>query len=371
MLYCQLRVRSPSSSGFLGLTFCFRSIASRLGTPFAIKPSHVILSQVAEGHSSTYPEPFLSQLRLVNVARKAVTALGDYEYSADGALPDCLPVVEALETELVGLSMRFRVTWPDFVEILYNAQLLQLYSFTLDRERLATQASRADVAFKSIFGKAQSACLRILILASKSDRSAYWPTYIKHAVFYGMAFGLPLANLDSQVSHQRFELLRRLRDCIPVMKSWSMFATDHWSRLSSHIAFLRNKIEQADRGQPSTIKLAGSPIIKDRQTEQERSITPFVRSRMASNLMYDIVWTGKHESMREENARHQTTLRTDRGEHSFGTSEPTALNSSADLVDMVELNPALDDFTSSENWVGPPFLGFDIFADWQNLIDNG
>ncbi|KAH8671534.1 fungal-specific transcription factor domain-containing protein [Xylariales sp. PMI_506] len=344
------------------------AVASKLGLPSTVKPGHAVLSTIARSRLSLIAEPLIGELSLTYVGTKALAALGDNEYASDGMLPDCLPVVRAFESELIDIHERFTSTWPQYLELFYYAQLLQLYSFVLVSKVSTNQMMQIDAASNEIYGKAVSCCTRLSSIASsKTQESRFWPAFMKYSILYGVIFAIPLANMEDHGSPQRNELLHGLQDGIILMKSWSLFEKDHWSRISSHATFLLRKLKQANQSQddPPVIISGVSTISGQRSMQDKKLRLMSVTSRMAASVLYDTLWTGKRGARREEQLRAQkaqaTTL-----EESSPILPGSIPNGQEDSSSNDNFDSFLDTFAFGDDWGNPDFL--DISADWLSMV---
>lgn len=336
-------------------------MTSKLGTPSTIRPGHAVLSEIAEGTFSTIPEPLISELHLMSLASKASSALGDHEYSSSGILPDCLAMVRCFETDFMQLSERFKHRWGLETQILFHTQMLHLYSFALDSANTTDPLSRADVGVNEIYGKAFTTVLQLLrLVVSASNASSYWPVLIRYSVMYGIVIAIPVANLEVIGSPQRQELVSAIQEASVVMKSWSMFDRDHFTRVAVHVDWLNRKIQRADQGHAEApFTILGVPVTRSQELGQSRKLTFSVKSRMATSIMYDVIWTAKYG----EQARKQATnLPTDTGDFSAMND----LQMTGGDINLNELPLTMDDFAFTDGWNNSGFL--DIFADWQGLI---
>ena len=317
-----------------------------------------MLAELAQGTLSMVPEPLISVLHITYLANKAQTALGDDDYSQSGVLPNCLTQVRAFEAEAMQLRERFKHKWGPETHLLYLSHLLHLYSFALDSPLVRNDISQTDVEVDIIYAKAYDAALQLCRAAASAPTSNNcWPAFVKYAVMYALLFAIPMANIEPHGSSQRKQLIDAIRDGLSVMRSWSMFEKDHFSRVSGHVDWLLRKLEEADRGRAnSTVSISGNPVTAAANASQKKNRLRFsVKSRMATNIMYETIWTAKYGARAEEQARNSI----------FTAPTPTQTMPTNQL-DMPALEGTMDNFVFTDGWENSGFL--DIFADWQSLI---
>jgi hypothetical protein len=176
---------------------------------------------------------------------------------------------------------------------------------------------------------------------------------------YALLFAIPLANIEAHGSSQRKALVDAIRDGVLVMRSWSMFEKDHFSRVSGHVDWLLRKLEDADRGRASsTFSISGNTIAAaGNGSGRKRRLMFSVKSRMATNIMYETIWTAKYGAKAEQ-ARS----------NSLFSSAPTPSQAipATSQLDMPVMDGTMDNFVFTDGWENSGFL--DIFADWQSLI---
>ncbi|KIW08424.1 hypothetical protein, variant [Verruconis gallopava] len=332
-------------------------VTAKLGTPATIKPGHAVLSELAQGTLSVVPEPLISQLHLAYLANKAQTALGDDDYSQSGIMPNCLTAVRAFEAEAAQLRERFKHKWGTETQLLYLSHLQHLYSFALDASSMRGDVSQVDVEIDLLYAKAYDVALQSCRAAAAATGSNNcWPVFVKYSVMYGLLFAIPLANIEPLGSSQRKQLIDAIRDGLVVMRSWSMYEKDHFSRVSGHIDWLLHKLEDADRGRAlSTVTISGNSTTEAANGGKKKRLKFSVKSRMATNIMYETIWTAKYGAKAEEQARSNI----------FPT--PTVSQAlPASQLEIPALNGTLDNFVFTDGWENSGFL--DIFADWQSLV---
>jgi len=197
-----------------------------------------------------------------------------------------------------------------------------------------------------------------------SNVSNYWPVLIRYSVLYGLVIAIPLANLEDPGSAQREDLVSAIREVSSVMKSWSKFEKDHFTRVALHVDWLNRKLQHADRGEIETpFNILGVPIAPSHDHSRGKRLTFAVKSRMATSMMYDVVWTAKYGAKAEEQERKQASTMP-ANSASFPIIGDLQVSSSA--LDMNGLPLPVDDFAFTDGWNDSGFL--DIFADWQGLI---
>jgi hypothetical protein len=222
---------------------------------------------------------------------------------------------------------------------------------------MTNEVSQVDVEVDIVYAKAYNTALQLCHLAAAAPASNNcWPAFVKYSVLYGLLFAIPLANIEPLGSSQRKQLIEAVRDGLGVMRSWSMFEKDHFSRVSGHVDWLLHKLDDADRGRASsTVTISGNSTTDAGNVGKKRRLRFSVKSRMATNIMYETIWTAKYGAKGEEQARNQL----------FPAPSPSQTLPTNQL-DMPTLDPTLDNFVFTDGWENSGFL--DIFADWQSLI---
>lgn len=333
-------------------------VTAKLGTPSTIKPGNAVLTELTQGTLSVIPEPLISVLHLTYLANKAQTALGDDDYSQNGVLPNCLTQVRAFEAEAMQLRERFKHKWGPETHLLYLSHLLQIYSFALDSQHARNDISQSDVEVDIIYAKAYDSSLQLCRAAAAAPASNNcWPAFIKYAVMYALLFAIPMANIEAHRSRERKQLCDAIRDGLVVMRSWSMFEKDHFSRVSGHVDWLLRKLEDADCGRAnSSVSISGNSITAAANANMKKNRLRFsVKSRMATNIMYETIWTAKYGAKAEEQQKNSI----------FSTPTPSLAMPSTQ-PDIPALGGTMDNFVFSDGWENSGFL--DIFADWQSLL---
>lgn len=350
------------------LVLIVHSVTAKLGTPSTIQPGNALLSELAQGSLSVIPEPLISELHLIYLASKAQTALGDYDYSQSGLLPDRLTAVRSFEAEAMQVRERFKHKWGAETQLLYLSHLQHLYSYALDVSDVRQDVSKVDVDVDMFYTKAYDTALQLCRLAAAAPTSNNcWPVFVKYAVLYGLLFAMPLANIEPLGSSQRKNLLEAARDGLIVMRSWSLFEKDHFSRVSGHVDWLLRKLDDIDRGRrnsaSSSLTISGVPTT-DASSGRKRRLTFGVKSRMSTNIMYETIWTAKYGARAEEQSRGNQMFPPPAA--AATTPSQTTLPTNQNQLDIPALDASMDNFVYTDGWENSGFL--DIFADWQSLI---
>jgi hypothetical protein len=279
---------------------------------------------------------------------------------------NCLTQVRAFEAEAMQLRERFKHKWGSETHLLYLSHLLHLYSFALDVSNLRTNISQLDVEIDIVYAKAYDTALQLCRAAAGAPtQNNCWPAFIKYAVMYGLLFAIPLANIEPSGTAQRKQLIDAIRDGLIVMRSWSMFEKDHFSRVSGHVDWLLHKLENADRGRSnSQVTISGNSTTAASNTTMKKNRLMFsVKSRMATNIMYETIWTAKYGAKAEEQARNNMFVSAATPAQTPSQVVP-ASNTAMDMAGME--GGGMDNFVFTDGWENSGFL--DIFADWQSLI---
>ncbi|KAH8705209.1 fungal-specific transcription factor domain-containing protein [Talaromyces proteolyticus] len=364
------RVNLGRSKVWLGCFVVNHAISARLGTPSTIQPGHAILSELARGPTSELPVPLLGYIHISYIGMKGLQALGDDISSATGRAKYPTSLVTIFDQKLITMRESLGSKWSDLTEIYFLTTKLQIIFFALDEDSYPESIFTVDVSSLVIYDQACTTTQRLLeVAASNAAETPYWPIHGKHAAVYGTIMAFRLACIAQAGSNQRALLQQAIERGASLIKSWSMFPKDSFARISSHIDYLSRKLARNQR--ESMPKLSSSGIAwQDVQPDHETpSYKPFVKSRMAADVLYDTIWAGKYGALEEEQ-RSQELLSQDTNQFTSPTLPEINLNPDIGFPNGPEehrLDTVLNDtaFFYREN-----SEIMDIFEDWESLIGN-
>lgn len=137
---------------------CFivnQSISARLGLPATVSPDHTILEALSSDDTKV---PI--KLRIIlDLAYKELifsNLLGHNINSPDGLSPDPIPLIQAFDSELDQLEMRYRSNWDPALERSLLAARLRLYSFALPRAAKGSTRNKAGPTISTTHSGFQS-----------------------------------------------------------------------------------------------------------------------------------------------------------------------------------------------------------------------
>ena len=99
--------------------------------PATIGKSDNTILRALGGRPSEFANPMGFYLQIAHISSRYSILLGQYENDSTGLLPDPLPIVRTLDTELGIFQTRNALTWSPTVEITFLGARLNLYSYAL------------------------------------------------------------------------------------------------------------------------------------------------------------------------------------------------------------------------------------------------
>lgn len=302
-------------------------------------------------------------LHLAFLGQKTISTLGDDISTPSGLFPEPLRLVQLFDQDfqLVLEVLKHTMTTQD--KLFFLSSRLHLYSFVLNSyhsSNTSPETAHPDAEKAEFVTKASLIVVELLQLTQfyEQDQSKVWPAFIKFCVLYATSLGLALAAMPEGLKRgQQNFLVEACRAGNNLIQSWSLFNKDHYSRMS---AFLSNLLKYVGRG--------SSTDAMGREQQHEHANTSMlsspIQSRMSTNILYNVIWHAKRVHV---NSGNLASAPEEQGQGVAASSNDPSTNPGDH--DFTQIwTPTYNDFRLMDDFVDPE--GFDIFADWQDLLGN-
>ncbi|KAK4938943.1 hypothetical protein LTR10_020691 [Elasticomyces elasticus] len=330
------------------------TIAVRLGIPPSITSCQSIISEVAKGQSSSLPDTLLHLLHIAYLGQKTATLLGDDGSALSGLTSDPLQYIQLLGHDFQCTYASLKDKLSQQCKIFYLSTRLTLYSYAFNTGNDYDQTGLSDFKETEVSGKALSAVTELLQLACENfNATSCWPAFMKNCVIYATVMGSSIVARTIPSAIAVGSWLETCQAGNSLVRLWSLFPKDNYSRISAHISrfidFINSKASTgAVNGHVHQI------------WQNELGGRGPVKSRMSANVLFNVIWPAKRAGntthLAPSSNRHRGDTATQR-ELQDGTSNQT-------FIDMTD--PAYDDFDPMDNFQGLDIFD-DIFADWSDL----
>ncbi|KAI1615107.1 hypothetical protein EDD36DRAFT_485429 [Exophiala viscosa] len=310
------------------------TISMRLGIPSSSTSCQSIMSEIAKGYSSSVPETLLHFLHISYLGQRIATLLGDDGSGPAGLTSDPLRYIQLLDIDFQCTYALLKDNLSQQCKIFHLFTRLTLYSYAFNTENDVDQTGFADSTATEVSGKALATVTELLQLACAS--------LVARTIPSGIAVGSLLETCQAGNS---------------LVRLWSLFPKDSYSRISTHIArfidFTNSKVST------SAANLHAQQVWT-KQIGGRHAVT----SRMSANVLFNVIWPteraagnaahlGPGPDKQRDDTATQLGLRN-------GTSDQT-------FVDMTD--PAYDDSDSMDDLQDLDSFD-DVFADWADLCGN-
>ncbi|EXJ91696.1 hypothetical protein A1O3_00246 [Capronia epimyces CBS 606.96] len=345
---------------------CFiinHTVTMRLGVPSIVRLNHSIVSEIAQGSSSHLPPILHNLLHIAFLSEKTNSVLGDDVSIPSGLLPQPLRLLQLFDRDFQSIRKVLENTMSKQDRIFFLSSQLHLYSFALNSYSASTpshEATAPDIEKEEFVAKAMQVIVDLLLLAQHDDQgqSKVWPAFIKQCIIYAASLGVAAIGMsEHSESGQRTSLVEACRAGNSLIQSWSLFNKDHYSRMSTHVSNLLDYVE-----------IGSSTGILWPELQHKHANTSFLRppieSRMSLNMLYNTIWRAKR--LYSGSRSMVSALREQRHGVAASPAEPSTELRDHDFMQM--RTPTFDDFGLMNEFADPQ--GFDIFADWQDLLGN-
>jgi hypothetical protein len=221
-----------------------------------------------------------SYLQIAHISSRYSTLLGQYENDSTGLLPDPLPIVRTLDTELGIFQTRNALTWSPTVEITFLGARLNLYSYALaNTTHNSASASRREEADAQYVPLSFMAATRLLHLAcSFPDKVRLGTLHMRFCVIYAVLFLLRISCSSHRHLIDEAAAQNAISQTWAMLKKSSEVEGDIFTRVCAIIEFVSKADWSKDAPMPT-------------------------RSRMGVNFVIDVLILGaaRHKKGAQEN----------------------------------------------------------------------
>ena len=238
-----------------------------------------------------------------------------------------------------------------------------MYSYAFNTGNDADQTGLSDFNETEVSGKALATVTELLQIACESfNATSRWPAFMKNCVIFATILGASLVARTVPSGIAVGSLLELCQAGNSLIRLWSLFPKDNYSRISTHIGRF--------------IDLVGSGVSTSAANGHDQQVwlkriggRPPVTSRMSANVLFNVIWPAKHiagntahlgpgsDKQRDDTAT-QWTLQNDTSDQTFVDMTDPAYDNSDPAYDNSDLMDDLRDLDIFD----------DIFADWSDLL---
>lgn len=286
----------------------------------SIRPDHTILSLQKQG--SEMIDPILRDLVTLSHRQYSISQLlGNDDEASDGIRSSPVAIMETLELNISSLDSLLVDTPSGHVRRQYLFVKLVIYVFVFSGDEAERKASM-DAASYTV--KAYITACDIIKSAVTDQENIRLFTRLDHESILMAVLVLHFILRQYPSASSQVES----RDCI--QKAWTMLNMmsqvegDHFDRICSVINWMSNSDWTADL----TVLADASKLL--------------VRSRMESNIVYDVITRAKARYLTGKEKRRQEQLpdhKPKRPRPSFSGSETMDLSATSDLASSMEASP--------------------------------
>lgn len=230
--------------------------------------------------------------------------LGHYEGTADGLLPDPMPIIESFGADLNALETANWESWNMTTKLSFLCTKLHLYAYSLTTEHRTLSSSRLpDQRFIRYFSEAYTTAIHLIetwcgaLPSTESTAtsaisagepsfpklSRCWTIFENFALTYAVLSLLKLTKLTPTNHFHEIKTENAVRKAATFLKSCSVFKDDHFSRLCDILEYICRIDSNSNNGSASEFSSTDN-------TE--------VRSRMSSNILFDAILRAKERFQR-------------------------------------------------------------------------
>jgi hypothetical protein len=226
-----------------------------------------------------------SYLQIAHISSRYSTLLGQYEHDSTGLLPDPLPIVRTLDTELGIFQARNALTWSPTVEITFLGARLNLYSYALaDITLKSASASRRGEADAEYVPLSFMAATRLLHLAcSFPDEVRLGTLHMRFSVIYAVLFLLRISRSEHRHLIDETAAQNAISQTWAMLKNSSEVEGDVLTRVCAIIEYVSKADWSKDAPMPT-------------------------RSRMGANFVVDVLILGTARHKKEAQEKQSQTL---------------------------------------------------------------
>ncbi|KIW39381.1 hypothetical protein, variant [Exophiala oligosperma] len=336
---------------WLGCFVMNYTISIRLGIPSPISSYRSISSAIAKEPPSHLADTLIGLVHVAYLGHKTTTALGDDASAPSGLVDDPARLIHFFDHDFQAACQSLHGKISSQCDVFLLHSRLTLYSYAFNDKGTQNPNQAYDVEKSELSGKALSAAMKLMQLACENfNASLRWPAFVKNCVIYATCLA---AFIVSKVKQSEIEVKTIIDTCEAansLIRLWSLFPKDNYSRISTHIARFIDSINQRTSFMMATPEDTRGGLARQ---------TP-VTSRMSANVMFNVIWPAKKAGM---NGTAPTL-----GDEAQSVVHP--------LVNtMMEEEDAHDTGLPTQVNLGPmdtiDFGSFDdIFADWSDLLGN-
>jgi hypothetical protein len=274
------------------------SLSCQLGIPSTVKVDHSILRAVQEKRTP-YPRSITDLLHISYKSFSFSELLGHYGGTPDGLLPDAIPMIESIETDLNALEAANWDSWSLTSKTCFLNHKLFLYSYTLTTPHSSSHSlSTLPPGYKTTYflSRIYTTSIRLIntwcssVSASPLNPSMSsgadsigrsWTIFERNALIYAVMLLLHLAELSPTASDglrdDSVTTNNAIRSVLTYVKPHSVRDDDIFARICEIIE-ITCSLENQPRDNPP----------RDSSSPAHPQTFPEVRSRMSSNLSYTV-----------------------------------------------------------------------------------
>jgi hypothetical protein len=256
--------------------------------PATVHVDNTILK--ALGSRASWLPPILEQhLRIAFHSYQVCHALGNYDLTPTGLLPNSASTTEMLDTQLYSLQAQIGDDWSCLSEIAFLRVQLQLYSFACGSNHSKSK-SPCDLSLQTskMLAQASLSALKMIQIACTIPDDVPLTANAHSAVAYAVFFLLKLSALPHHHLVDQAAAKNAISQGWNLLNGGSTMENDYLSRACTIIQYLSNNNERLERG----------------------GISMMVESRMSENLTFDAVWRAKErfsETIKEAKPQDYTS----------------------------------------------------------------
>jgi hypothetical protein len=226
------------------------------------KSDNTILRALGD-RPSEFADPMGSYLQITHISSRYSTLLGQSENDSTGLLPDPLPIVRTLDTELGIFQTRNALTWSPTVEITFLGARLNLYSYALANITLnSASASRRGEADAEYVPLSFMAATRLLHLAcSFPDEVRLGTLHMRFCAIYAVLFLLRISRSSHRNLIHETAAQNAISQTWAVLKKSSEVEGHSFTRVCAIIEYVSKADWSKDAPMPTRSRMRGNFVI--------------------------------------------------------------------------------------------------------------
>jgi len=239
------------------------STSAFLGVPATIGKSDNTILRALGDRASEAADPMGSYLQIAHISSRYSTLLGQYEHDSTGLLPNPLPIVRTLDTELGVFQARNTLTWSPTVEITFLGARLNLYSYALADNTLNSASPfrrrEADAEYVPLSFMAAS---RLLHLAcSFPDEVRLGTLHVRFCVIYAVLLLLRIFRSSHRHLIDESAAQNAISQTWAMLKKSSEVEGDILTRICAIIEFVSKADWSKDAPTPTRSRMSANFVV--------------------------------------------------------------------------------------------------------------